>query len=129
MAQAVITKVGREKLCKAHAGDITLPAITHMALGSGGVTGNGSSMSVTEPTGEETALADQKIVKELSGHTYPESTTCRYTAKLTKEDLANEYISEQGLVDAEGDLVAYKTFLPKGKDGDMEFIFDMDEIF
>ena len=116
MAQAVITKIGREKLCKAHAGDITLPAITHMALGSGGITGNESSMSVIEPTGEETALAEQKIVKELSGHTYPEATTCRYTAKLTKEELANEYVSEQGLVDAEGDLVAYKTFLPKGKE-------------
>ena len=36
---------------------------------------------------------------------------------------------ELGLFDADGDLVAYKTFLPKGKDDDMEFIFDMDEIF
>lgn len=129
MAQAVITKIGREKLCKAHAGDKELPAITHMVLGCGGVTGSGSSLSVIEPTGEETSLAEQKIMKELSGHIYPETTTCRYTAKLAKEDLANEYISEQGLLDAEGDLVAYKTFLPKGKDGDMEFIFDMDEIF
>ncbi len=129
MAQAVITKIGREKLCRAHAGDTELPAITYMALGSGGITGSGDSMSVIEPTGEETALAEQKIIKELSGHTYPESTTCRYSAKLAKEELSGEYISEQGLIDADGDLVAYKTFMPKGKDGDMEFIFDMDEIF
>ena len=38
-------------------------------------------------------------------------------------------ISEQGLFDSDGDLIAYKTFLPKGKDDDMEFIFDMDEVF
>ena len=49
--------------------------------------------------------------------------------KLEKNELANEYISEQGLVDSDGDLVAYKTFLPKGKDEDMEFVFSMDEIF
>ena len=49
--------------------------------------------------------------------------------RLGKEELADQTISEQGLFDAEGDLIAYKTFLPKGKDGDMEFIFDMDEIF
>lgn len=129
MAQAVITKKGREKLCKAHAGDIKLPKITHMALGNGGITGDGSEISVYEPTGEEEALLDQKIVKELVGHMYPESTTCRYTARLEKEELANEYISEQGLIDEEGDLVAYKAFMPKGKDIDMVFIFDMDEIF
>ncbi len=126
MAQAIITEKGREKLCKAHAGDIELPKITHMVLGSGGVD---EQEEVKTPTGKETELYDQKIKKALSGHSFPIPTTCRYTMKLEKNELANEYISEQGLVDAEGDLVAYKTFLPKGKDSDMEFIFDMDEIF
>lgn len=126
MAQAVITKKGREKLCMAHAGDVSLPAITHMVIGTGGIDSAGN---VIEPTGEETALNEQKIIKELSGHTYPVSTTCRYSMKLEKDELANEYISEQGLIDEDGDLVAYKAFLPKGKDTDMEFIFDMDEIF
>lgn len=127
MAQAVITKKGREKLCKAHAGDISLPAITYMVLGSGGVQEDGQT--VIPPTGEETELKNQLIKKELTGHSYPQDTTCRYSMRLTKEELANVYISEQGLVDTEGDLVAYKTFLPKGKDEDMEFVFDMDEIF
>ena len=49
--------------------------------------------------------------------------------RLSKTELANQNISEQGLFDADGDLVAYKTFLSKGKDDDLEFIFDMDEIF
>ena len=43
--------------------------------------------------------------------------------------MSNQSISELGLYDEENDLVAIKTFLPKGKDEDMEFIFDMDEIF
>ena len=126
MAQGVITKTGREKLCKAHAGDITLPAITQMAFGSGGVD---ESWAVIVTTGEEVSLRAELLKKDIDRHTYPETTTGRYSVRLGKEELADQTISEQGLFDAEGDLIAYKTFLPKGKDGDMEFIFDMDEIF
>ncbi|MCI8644287.1 MAG: hypothetical protein HFG79_12590 [Lachnospiraceae bacterium] len=126
MAQGVITKTGREKLCKAHAGDITLPAITQMAFGSGGVDESGA---VIVTTGEEVSLRAELLKKDIDRHTYPETTTGRYSVRLGKEELADQTISEQGLFDAEGDLIAYKTFLPKGKDGDMEFIFDMDEIF
>lgn len=126
MAQGVITKTGREKLCKAHAGDITLPAITQMAFGSGGVDESGA---VIATTGEEVSLRTELLKKDIDSHTYPITTTGRYSVRLGKEELADQTISEQGLFDAEGDLIAYKTFLPKGKDGDMEFIFDMDEIF
>lgn len=126
MAQGVITKIGREKLCKAHAGDITLPIITQMAFGNGGVDESGT---VIATTGEEVALRNELLRKNIDSHTFPITTTGRYSLRLGKEELADQTISEQGLFDAEGDLVAYKTFLPKGKDGDMEFIFDMDEIF
>ena len=52
MAQGVITEIGRKKLCRAHSGDQTLPAITQMAFGSGGVNADGN---VIETTGAETA--------------------------------------------------------------------------
>ena len=126
MAKAVITKIGREKLCKAHAGDKALPRIAKMVFGKGGVDDNDN---VIDTTGEEITLRAILLEKPVDSHTYPEPTTCRYSCRLAKEELADEYISEQGLVDEEGDLVAYKTFLKKGKDSDMEFIFDMDEIF
>ena len=128
MAQGVITEIGRKKLCMAHSGDATLPAITHMAFGSGGIDSKGN---VIETTGTETGLKTELLKKEFDSHAYTDekSTTCRYTVKLGKAELANQNISEQGLYDADGDLIAYKTFLPKGKDDDMEFIFDMDEVF
>lgn len=128
MAQGVITEIGRKKLCKAHAGDAALPAITQMAFGSGGVNADGD---VIETTGTETALKTELIKKDVDSHSYTDdkATTCRYTVRLSKAELANQSISEQGLFDADGDLIAYKTFLPKGKDDDMEFVFDMDEIF
>ena len=34
-----------------------------------------------------------------------------------------------GLFDEAGDLIAYKTFMKKGKDEDIPMVFDMDEIF
>lgn len=128
MAQGVITEVGRKKLCKAHAGDLVLPAITQMAFGSGGVDTDGN---VIETTGTETALKTELLKKSMDSHSYTDDKemTCRYTVRLGKTELANQSISEQGLFDADGDLIAYKTFLPKGKDDDMEFVFDMDEVF
>lgn len=126
MAEAKITAIGRKKLCKAHTGDITLPAITQMAFGSGGVDEAGN---VIATTGVETALRNELLKKDIDSHSYPADTTARYSVRLGKTELANQSISELGLCDAEGDLVVYKTFLPKGKDGDMEFVFDIDEIF
>ncbi len=128
MAQGIITVTGRKKLCKAHAGDQALPVIAKMAFGSGGLDEEGNVM---ETVGNETGLRRELLKKDVDGHVYPgeQETTCRYTVRLSKTELANENISEQGLFDADGDLIAYKTFLPKGKDDDMEFVFDMDEIF
>lgn len=128
MAQGVITEIGRRKLCKAHAGDGSLPRIAQMAFGSGGIDQDGN---VIETIGTETALREELLKKDIDSHSYSDEkeTTCRYTVRLGKTDLANKNISEQGLFDEEGDLIAYKTFLSKGKDDDMEFVFDMDEVF
>lgn len=128
MAKGMATVIGRRKICRAHAGDQTLPEIAYMAFGNGGVDSSGE---VIEATGEETALRKELLRKKIEGHWYvnEDETTCRYRVRLTKSELVNQSISEQGLYDSDGDLVGYKTFLPKGKDGDMEFIFDMDEIF
>lgn len=126
MAAGKITAVGRRKLCMAHAGDISLPRIMYMAVGDGGLDGEGNPVEIT---GEEVSLSHELLRKEITTHTYPEETTCRYGMRLGKEELAGEHISEMGLFDGEGELVAYKNFLPKGKDSDMEFAFELDEIF
>ena len=78
MAQGVITEIGCKKLCRSHAGDQTLPAITQMAFGSGGVDADGN---VIEPTGTETALKAELLKKDIGSHSYTDDkeTTCRYT--------------------------------------------------
>ena len=126
MAEAMLTKRGREKLCKAHAGDLLLPKIKYIAYGDGGVDENDIPIPVT---GEETVLRNERMRIEIDSHKYPLPTTCEYQSGLSKEDLANVYISELGIFDEDGDLVIYKTFLKKGKDDDMLFDFLLQEIF
>ncbi|MBS6517428.1 MAG: phage tail protein [Clostridium sp.] len=126
--KGIVTETGRKKLCTAHAGDYCLPKILYMAFGNGGLSEEGI---VREPTGRENILYSELLRKEIEKHSYTDETqtTCRYTARLEKPELSNQSISELGLYDEENDLVAIKTFLPKRKDEDMEFIFDMDEVF
>ncbi|HBG7268899.1 TPA: hypothetical protein KRA65_003740, partial [Clostridioides difficile] len=42
MANAVTTDIARQKMCKARAGDITLPTIVGMVFGDGGVGNDGT---------------------------------------------------------------------------------------
>lgn len=136
MAESKITQIGREKLCKAHAGAAPLPKIVKMAFGDGGI---GADGTVIPATGKETELKASLLEKTIDAITFPIvsdgstptgfSTTASYAVKLGKSELVGKMISEQGLIDEDGDLVAYKTFLAKGKDGDVDFLFDMQEIF
>lgn len=126
MAEAMFTEKGREKLCKAHAGDLLLPKIKYIAYGDGGVDENDIPIPIT---GKETALRKELLRIEIDSHTYPEPTICEYQSGLGKDDLANIYISELGIFDEDGDLIIYKTFLKKGKDDDMLFEFLLQEIF
>ena len=125
--KGVITAVGRKKLCMAHAGDIELPVITQMAWGSGGADETGQPI---DTTGNEIGLYQELLRKDIESHSYVNEgkTTCRYTATLEAGELDNSYISEMGLYDEDGDLVAYRTFMRKGKDADIPQIYDMDEI-
>ena len=56
MSNTAMTVRGREKLCKAHAGEITLPRIKWIAFGTGGVDENRQPLSVT---GEEVELKEE----------------------------------------------------------------------
>lgn len=127
-SSGVMTVIARKKLCKAHAGDQQLSKITHIAWGNGGVDENGTPKKTT---GNEIALYNELLKKEIESHVYinSENTSCRYTATLEAGELTGEEISEMGLFDEDGDLVAYRTFLRKGKDADIPQIYDMDEIF
>lgn len=121
----VITAKGRENLAKARAGLITLPTIAGMAFGDGGASGE----VPIPPTADQTALRSQLLRKAISSKEMISSTTCRYYCILSTSELVGESISEIGLYDTEGDLVCIKTFIPKGKDGDTEQTYVIDDAF
>lgn len=124
----VITKKARQKLVKARAGAITLPAVVGMAFGSGGVDSSGN---VIAPTDGQEALTAELHRKPVDKYTVLESeeATVRYECTLEAEELAGQQISEVGLYDSDGDIVCVKTFSAKGKDDDLEMTFTLDDIF
>ena len=122
----IITKTARVKLVKARAGDITLPKIIGMAFGNGGVDSEGT---VIPPTENQTTLNHEIYRKPVTGHTFPEDTTCRYECTLGLDELVGEEISEIALYDEDGDIVGIKTFTRKGKDDDVEQTYWLDDIF
>lgn len=127
MAQnVIITKKARKKLLQARAGDITLPKIIGMAFGSGGVDISGN---VIAPLENQETLKAELLRKPVRGHSFIGETTCRYECTLSESELAGQYISEIGLYDAEGDIVCIKTFTKKGKDGDIEMTYTLDDVF
>lgn len=126
MADAVVTLVARKKMVRARAGAIELPPIVGMAFGTGGVDGSGLPIA---PSGEDGALRNEVFRKEVDSYTFTDDTTCRYLCTLVVGECDNEEINELGLYDAEGDLVAVKTFRSKGKDSDLEMTFQVDDIF
>ena len=126
--KGVITVMGRKKLCEAHAGSRQLPRIAKMAWGDGGVEQDGTPKTVT---GEETSLYNELLKKEVGEPVFvnEEHTACRYAAVLEANDLVGKEISELALYDEEDDMIAYQTFLRKGKDEGIPQKYEIDEIF
>lgn len=126
MADAVITLVARKKMVLARAGKIALPKIVGVAFGSGGVDAGGN---VITPTSGQVGLNRELLRRPVDGYSFLSDTKCRYECTLAEGELAGEYISEAALYDEDGDLVAIKNFLPKGKDSDMEMVIQIDDEF
>ncbi|HBF3087244.1 phage tail protein [Clostridioides difficile] len=126
MANAVTTDIARQKMCKARAGDITLPTIVSMVFGDGGV---GNDGTIIAPLSSDTALKNEVFRKDIENYVYPIQTTCRYSTTLLKNEAEGKNINEIGLIDSDGDLIAIKTFGNKYKDSDMEMVFQIDDEF
>ena len=126
MADAVVTLTARKKMVKARAGMINLPPIAGMAFGTGGVDESGNP---GEPSVTDEGLKNEVFRKVVDSFTFIDETTCRYLCTLAANECVDEDISELGLYDSEGDIVAIKTFKSKGKDADLEMTFRVDDIF
>lgn len=117
-----VTAIGKTKILRARAGEITLPKIEGFAFGSGGSDGS------TVLTPGET-LKSEFLRKALDGHTLKASENkCEYYCTLNGSEANGKSISEIGLYDSAGDIVMIVNFLPKGKDSNISMRFEIDDV-
>lgn len=119
-AEALTTKTAKKNMLLARAGAQPLPHITEMAFGTQGTDAGGE---VKKPEKEQTELLNEIYRKEIDGYEIVSDTQIQYKCTLEENELAGEQISELALVDENGDIVAIKNFMPKGKDGDWKMTF------
>lgn len=124
---SVVTRARRINLAKITSGAVTtIPKITHIAFGDGGVDDDGQPK---QPLETMTALNNEVGRYAVGTPTNPVETTNRYTVTIPESDLNGKNINEMALIDEDGVLAAIKTFLSKGKDEDVKFTFEFDDEF
>lgn len=123
MADSIVTNIAKKKIVQARAGLIsTLPRTIGMAFGDGAV--NGSEIRM--PLATDTSLQHELHRQLIDGVVLQaDEISTKYVTTLAKETLAGEKINEIALYDEDGDLLAIKVFSNKGKDGDMEMVFEI----
>lgn len=126
-SNSITTLARRTALAQLTAGIIgTVPRITHMAFGDGGVDENGNP---AQPAVNQGQLHNEfcRYPAELidSG----ESTTSRYRVVIPKDEQTGEKFNEVSLVDEAGIHCCIKTMYTKQKDVKVEFTFTFDDEF
>lgn len=111
--KSVITAIRRTKMAEATHTTGKLAKAKWIALGSGGVD---SSNNIITPLAENVQLNNEVIRKEYTSSTKTSDTSYEYVIELAEDELVGVFISEMALIDAEGDVIAFSNFLPKGKD-------------
>lgn len=111
--KSVITATRRTKMAEATHTTGKLAKAKWIALGSGGVD---SENNIITPLAENVQLNNEVIRKEYTSSTKTSDTSYEYVIELAEDELVGVFISEMALIDAEGDVIAFSNFLPKGKD-------------
>jgi hypothetical protein len=126
MAGTTVHTRAKKKMLEARAGIRALPKIVGMAFGTGGVNAAGE---IVPHSADQNTLHKEVLRKAVDGYQVVSDTKVRYSCTLGTNELSGTYISELALYDADGDLVASKSFLQKGKDEDIEATFECDDTF
>lgn len=122
----VTTTQGKIDLARARAGEIPIPKITHIALGTGGHE-PGDPTKPVPPSPDQLALENEILRKPVSIERT--GNVNRYWIELGKDEANGQVITEEGLIDENGTLVAVKTFGGKTKEIDTTLVFDWYENF
>lgn len=125
MGRSVVTTIAIRKMLEARAGIRPLARIVGFAFGDGAVIDG----IVKKPDPNYPYLQNEVYRQENDGYVVISDTCIRYTCTLAKGTLKGSRINEMALYDSDGDLIAIKSFLDKGKDEDIEMAFEIDDTF
>ena len=120
------TKVGRAKFAAAHQTG-TLPRITHLAFGNGGH--DPATGGPVEFDDNRTTVPGQFATLQPVSSVTVNGMICTIVGRLDYNHEVGQIVSTCGLIDADGNLVAYKNFSPKAKDADTRFEVQWTEQF
>lgn len=118
----IISAAYRKKLADACETAAALPLIKWMAIGNGAEDKEGV---VIELTGNETALHNELLRKELEAVNRVDDLQIDCDCNLTMAELSESRINEIALYDEDGDPVAIKVFEGREKKQGMEMTFRM----
>ncbi len=123
MSESIVTNIAKKKILLARAGLIpNLPKIVGMAFGNGARRGT----STRVPLETDTTLQNEIYRQKVDNAVFQENELyVKYSTTLAQTTLKGQVINEIALYDEDGDLLAIKTFSDKGKDGDMEMVFEI----
>lgn len=113
-------------MAEARKGIIELAPIKSIALGDGGLDGDGNPIV---PLEQDVGLKNELLRRDYDSSVRLSDTSFRYRIDLKAGELLGREISEIALFDAEGDMLSIKTFLPKVVEEDMEISFEIDDKF
>ena len=117
---AVYLNQGKTKMLKFLAGITGSVQITHFVVGDA---------PYYTPTADQTALRSQVLKKAVTDYSQDTANTVTYECQLGLADCVGLDITELGLLDEDGLLVAVKTFPAKNKTSDAEMTFFVTDDF
>jgi phage-related tail fiber protein len=121
----ITTKKARVKIAVARELGGTISKITQISVGNGGLKDDGTPKAF-DPN--QNGLYGEIVKFNVPPATRAENkNTYKLVIEQSDTSVDGKKISEIGLIDAEGDLVAAQTFLPKIKDANSEFVFTLTE--
>ena len=119
------TAKARIKIAEARGTGGAIAKITHIAVGEGGL--NNDRTQKTFDRNQDTLYKEIKRFGAVQLERKDNKNSYKIIVEQSDSSIDGKEISEIGLIDADGDLVAAQTFLPKIKDANTEFVFTLTE--
>lgn len=115
MAETIQASAYRRRIAKHMADNSPLPPFSFVAFGDGG---HNADLTPKAPDPDALGLAHEVMRKPLAGITQPTPYVVECEGRIEAGELTGIYVSEAALFDADGQIVALKTFAPKIREAD-----------